>query len=505
MTRFAALGSPIIIFVAAFGAACPASGGTPGLGEQRPGVFRHVSRQKSLVEGFLGLLPGKKAAQDRSGPELDANRLKTILPRFVYSSEILPILGKDRVLRGHQEVAGAKIAGTWFQSLRSKDGKPVFASGASLESPPVHLEPVIQKMTRSRDAAVARIRHEVPSLGTASHSWDPRIEIHEDPKTRNYRPIWIVDFVDEDETGAWTLKADENGAPLSLDRAGTGLVEGNGIVFPEGPVASPLTEVKLSRLTGDGYLSSDLFLVRSAMDPQVWSPDHVFKYGTGDARFDEVQTYFFAERAITWFRSRFGTQLAQRLEIKTHVGPAGRSNAAFYFRSRIFLGTGDGVTYKDLMRDPSVVIHETTHAFIDELSGLPSQGEGGALNEGFADFFTAAITGNPNIGETSYLKGPFRRTLLNELKAYQDFAEGVYVSGSIVAGTLWDVRKLLGDDKATRLAVSALARLGEGSKLEDFPGAVLLAGESVLLNEDRSKVTEALAVRGWRVPSPIRR
>jgi len=57
------------------------------------------------------------------------------------------------------------------------------------------------------------------------------------------------------------------------------------------------------------------------------------------------------------------------------------------------------------MRDPSVVFHEVAHAYVDELAGLPSQGEGGALNEGFADFFAAAIADNPAIGPLRDLYG----------------------------------------------------------------------------------------------------
>jgi Zn-dependent metalloprotease len=164
----------------------------------------------------------------------------------------------------------------------------------------------------------------------------------------------------------------------------------------------------------------------------------------------------------------------------------------------IYLGTGDGITYQDLARDPSVVTHESIHAMIDSYAGLGTEGESGAFNEGFADFFSALVLKNPRLGDSSYLKGPYRRTVENDWQAYRDFDEGVYRNGSIIAASLWDLRPALGDEKLARLAFRTLVRLGKGARFDDFAPAVMLASADLLTGEEQGLVAEKLRARGWR-------
>ena len=192
-----------------------------------------------------------------------------------------------------------------------------------------------------------------------------------------------------------------------------------------------------------------------------------------------------------------GAEIKAPLEVRLHIGNNGVSNAAFYHKDIIYLGTGDGEIYRDIPRDPSVVIHESMHALIDAYSGLPSEGEGGAFNEGFADFFTALVLKNPHMADSSYLKGPYRRTLTNDLKAYRDFSEGTYKSGSIIAGTFWDMRSFLDDQKLAKLAFHVLTRLGSGARFDEFAPSVTLAAAELLTAEEARNVEAALGARGW--------
>jgi Zn-dependent metalloprotease len=153
-----------------------------------------------------------------------------------------------------------------------------------------------------------------------------------------------------------------------------------------------------------------------------------------------------------------------------------------------------------MLRDPTVLIHESIHAVIDAYAGLPPDGEGGGFNEGFADLFTALILDNPRMGEASYLKGPYRRTLENPLKAYQDFVPGVYQNGSIVGGTFWDMKPLLGNELTAKLAFRTLVRLGKGAKFDDFPSALAGASQGLLADDQSRQVAEIARARGWKVP-----
>lgn len=431
--------------------------------------------------------------------------------------ETLPQKLRDEALRGrrtalpgeliersHQYVRSAKIVGSWQQIIRSDKGELLYATGAALPQIPTELEAKIAKMENGRDRILDLAKQRLPLLAQAPLITTPRIEVVYHEGTHTYRPEWVIEYVAASETSAWRARFSEKLELIRNENAGAELADGQATVFPSGPKASQLSPVTLPAMIGDGSLANPLLKVISALDPQAWAPNLVFRYGVGDTRFDEVQVYFYIDRAIHWFSDVTGAQIAAPLEVKVHVGQNGKSNAAFYFKKKIFLGTGDGVIYQDMLKDPSVVIHECAHAFIEDLAGLPTQGEGGALNEGFADFFAASILDNPNVGEASYLQGPYRRTLNNDLKAFRDFSDGVYRNGTIVAATLWDIRKALGIEKAARIATHALARLGEGGKFDDFAQAVLSTVDTRPNPNDYQVVESILTERGWRTRQAIR-
>ena len=114
-----------------------------------------------------------------------------------------------------------------------------------------------------------------------------------------------------------------------------------------------------------------------------------------------------------------------------------------------------------------MVIHESVHAFVDIVAGLPFEGEGGSINEGYADFFTAIQLNNPNMAEASYLKGAFRRSVSNSI-SLKERNGGLYHDSAIVSGTLWDLSERFGKDLGLRVAALTLNRLVPGSDLKDF-------------------------------------
>jgi Zn-dependent metalloprotease len=160
--------------------------------------------------------------------------------------------------------------------------------------------------------------------------------------------------------------------------------------------------------------------------------------------------------------------------------------------------TGDDEIYSHLSQDPSVVIHESVHALVDVVAGLPFEGEGGSLNEGFADYFTAVQLNNPNMAEASYLKGPFRRSVVNSV-TLNDKNGGLYHDSAIVSGTLWDLRERFGNIVGLRLASLTLNRLVPGSDFKDFGDSLHVVLESELGNAgDLQAGKEILRKRGFQ-------
>lgn len=318
---------------------------------------------------------------------------------------------------------------------------------------------------------------------------------------RNARGEWEpyrhFEFLSAEQDRLLYLDLAEDDSVLAQGEIHAPAVDGSGLVFPRGPKLSALTEMPLPGLLGDGSLNGSKIRVESALGLNVANPSLRFLFGADDPRLDLAQVYFSAAEALGWMKQKLDVELRQPLTFRLHIGEGGVSNAAFYDRNVVYLGTGDGIRYKDLTRDPSVIAHECIHAFVDTYVGLPPDGEGGAFNEGFADLFAGLILQNPRMGESSFQDGPFRRTLENNLRAYADFKPGVYQNGSIIAGTFWDMRRALGDDKLATLAFRTLTRLGRGARFADFLPALVSAASSTLTAEEQAAVVSIAQARGW--------
>jgi Zn-dependent metalloprotease len=178
------------------------------------------------------------------------------------------------------------------------------------------------------------------------------------------------------------------------------------------------------------------------------------------------------------------------------VGYPEKTNGAFAHGNKIWLGRGDDKEFKLLAQDPSVVLHELGHVIINQLSRLPTQGEGGSLNEGFADYLAATQIESSKIGSAAYLPAPFMRNLDNAVLFTQKTG-GLYHDSLIVSGTLWTLRTKLGAKVVDQLAIKTLTRLGPSKQLSDFSYAITLAAENRLNAEQLVILKDVLKARQW--------
>ncbi len=128
-----------------------------------------------------------------------------------------------------------------------------------------------------------------------------------------------------------------------------------------------------------------------------------------------------------------------------------------------------------------VVFHEFGHRVID--ARYTRHGGvnivDGSLGEGFADIISAFIRDDPRIGIGFFLKGSLLRNCANTKKWPTDLNADIHVSGEIISGAFWDLRKLIGHDTAEHLfhMMGYLNPDGIGSTA---PGPMLDAFTSVL-------------------------
>ncbi|MGZ3651297.1 MAG: hypothetical protein ACXVB9_06120 [Bdellovibrionota bacterium] len=408
---------------------------------------------------------------------------------------LLPGVG-EFVSREGQEVGLAHVAGSWKQSILNSAGEVTFAAGALVEQPPAKASLAGQEvaLTNALQSALSSL----PELNSASRVFPPTLEVRNE-EGKGWIPYWRVEYLTPAGDRLSYVLVSSNGSVFERGNLDWDGVDGRAEVFPKGPKLGGVQEEVLHDLSGDGTVTGRLLHVISALDLKVWSPELTFFFPQTDRRFDLGQAYFTIDQGFRWLKEHLGVELDHPIDVRLHVGDGGVSNAAFYHQNTIYLGTGDGETYKDMIRDPSILVHESIHAVIDAYAGLPSDGEGGGFNEGFADLFAGLILDTPRMGEASYLKGPYRRTLENNFQAYRDFVPGVYQNGSIVGGTFWDMKAFLGTELTAKLAFRTLVRLGKGAKFDDFPSALGAACDGLLTPEQKIEVQDAARKRGWKV------
>lgn len=141
------------------------------------------------------------------------------------------------------------------------------------------------------------------------------------------------------------------------------------------------------------------------------------------------------------------------------------SNAFFTPEDPMFgsiFGVSGGALYfgqgpkKDYAYDGDVVYHELTHAVVNatlKLVGTPHMDEfgasmaPGAMNEGLSDYFAAALTGDPDIGEYASQDAMPGKTAIRSIDTTDACPTAitgeVHADASLFSGGLWDVRKTL--------------------------------------------------------------
>ncbi|MGE5085753.1 MAG: hypothetical protein ACM3MG_05585, partial [Bacillota bacterium] len=312
-----------------------------------------------------------------------------------------------------------------------------------------------------------------------------------------YQPLWRIVYSDRKGV-SWEARLNNHLQVQSVKRVGSQFQDTLAWVFPKGPQKSDLQEVLLKGLQAQPTLSNSRLFVSSQADVKVSEIQGALKFNPKDARFDQVQVFYFLDESLSWFERTLGVHLPFQLQAEVYVGAPEKTNSAFYYQGKIRLGTGDDEVYSHLSQDPSVVIHESVHAVVDVVAGLPFEGEGGSINEGLADFFTAVQLNNPNMAEGSYLKGPFRRSVVNSV-TMNDKNGGLYHDSAIVSGTLWDLYERFGNTVGLRLASLTLNRLVPGSDFKDFGASLRAVMQSELQNpSDQQAGNEILRKRGFQ-------
>ncbi len=267
-------------------------------------------------------------------------------------------------------------------------------------------------------------------------------------------------------------------------------------IFPLGPKYSQLQNIALSGLVGDGTLNSRRAKVTTLSAEKVQIAGDQIQYDPDSEKFDQVQVYHFVSQTLDSIEKQYGVEIPFQLDVQLHVGSPQKTNTAFYYGGHIRLGRGDEELYRKIPQDPSIVYHETYHAMIEVLAKLPNEGEGGALNEAFADFFTALQLDSPLLAESSYLKAAYKRTL-NETHLLSEKTGQKYHDSLIVSSLLWECRKILGREMAGQISLKTLSLLTPISDFRDFIEKFKQVSPEFASAQQTRDLQALLQRRGW--------
>ena len=352
----------------------------------------------------------------------------------------------------------------------------------------------IQDQKANPEAAKARIFHLNPNVQKMHIELFSLELIRENG---HLRPYWKIETTDDDGL-MWKFLFEKSGHLTAVEKIGSefySAVEAS--IYPLGIKRSTLTDVSLPNLSFGQDMVSNLIKVMSDSDTHITVSGEPLRFAPADERFEEVQAYWFIQQALNWFAT-LGIKSSQTLEARLHVGFPKKTNTAFYYNGKIRLGSGDDRIYTRMALDPSVVTHETSHSIIDQLSHLATQDEGGSLNEGYADFFTAVALGNPKIGDVAYMKGPFRRQV-DGLRKLSEKQGDLYGDSGIISNLLWQATQSLAPGMGLKLALATLEQLGPASDFADFRKQLLIQIPRILDPADQLKMFGLLTDRGWPV------
>lgn len=398
----------------------------------------------------------------------------------------------ERIEFAEQTIKDIVIEDSFIKTLKDRDNNPLAVRAeVSLEADKLEKLPIDlfleKKQTIRKD-----LKRAFPIFQKSAPEKIDLIIAH---RNGFYEPLWRITYTDK-RGAPWEIKMNNHLQVRSVKRVGSHFHDAVAVVFPKGPKLSQLQEVILKGININPTLSNDKVVVGSLAESKISDLEAPLKFNPQDARFDQVQTYYFLEQSLNWLEHSLNVKLPFKIHAEVHVGAPEKTNSAFYYQGKIRLGAGDDQIYSHIPQDPSIVIHESIHALVDAVAHLPFEGEGGSLNEAFADFFTTLQLDNPNLGEASYLKGPFKRSVANNYKL-TDKNGGLYHDSGIASGTLWELRVKLGPDKAREIGILTLNRLVPSSDFNDFGQQLKAVLTQVLDQRELDLAMEIVRARGF--------
>jgi hypothetical protein len=260
--------------------------------------------------------------------------------------------------------------------------------------------------------------------------------------------------------------------------------------------AGAYRQVPLRHLDGSGFLKGDYAQVTTPAAVTAFSPASQFDFGRSAPGFSQTMAYFHVTTAQEYIQHLGFTDVNNRPQ---EVLPDAIADDASYFDGRIVLGTG-GV---DDAEDADIIWHEYGHAIQnDQVPG----GLGGAVGEGFGDYWAATMSQPVNGGydvaciaewNSAGLDSPrpcLRRVDTNLTVA--DRTGEPHFDGQIWSRALWDINQRLGRDAANTLILESQFTYPAGADFDEAARATVETARRLLGGAAANVARKAFEGRG---------
>ncbi len=437
---------------------------------------------------------GFRTAPARGSPRAAARSYLSSNTDVFGLEENLAGLSVQRVIRSlggahvilKQVHAGFRVHRGYVTVHMDRSGRVYLAKNRSV---PARLLPKAFHAEIDRAAAVRKARRSLPKKDRAATARPPeRLWF---PSHDRLVSAWKVRLTREKPREDWIVYVNaRSGAILSkydnLSRSKAGL----GRVFDPNPVVAlgdyrllidakkrarrppPIAykDVELPGLDGSGTLSGEN-VTTAPTHRRVRRPKLDFLLESSQRGFEEVMVYYHVDAARRYLESLGyrGPRAIFSEPVRANVNGTPEDNSWYSPSERMLtFGTGD----IDDAEDAETILHEFGHAIQDAICPDFGQSkEAAAMGEGFGDYWAASLCESKKpkgyaaavmswdgllSGLASHLDPPCLRRVDGKL-TYADFDQSgdEHDNGEIWSATLWEVRRLLGREKADRVILES--------------------------------------------------
>ncbi len=210
--------------------------------------------------------------------------------------------------------------------------------------------------------------------------------------------------------------------------------------------------------------------------------------------FTEVNLYYHANNAMEYFLDVHDLEFPRRLYAFAKYHEQGQPYENAFFtpvslgEAVIALGQGAQLDYG---YDGDVILHEFGHFVVDTVAELKYIDEyfdewgrsqmPGALHEGYADYWSSTLMGDPVVGE--YALGSHARNMDNNLICPDNMIGMPHQDGEVAGGAFWETRTLVGEEIADQLIFGALALLTPNGTFKDVAEGMILTSQTLVTDD----------------------